>query len=192
MKNAITDITVSIIQMELYPGCGFYLPSTIYNLILLTHGPKIKNWHAFVKDVLIEVYGDKLINYTAKGTRGGPSINRNLLKGLLSKSYHKKLKCKFFGTHVSIKFSVKINDSRSRKNVIAEQQFVKYINHTIGNIRFYQTTKNRTKTTVTKKKAVRKEVLEDGATSGKKTSQDEDREKEAEDESEEEEKRASE
>ncbi|KAK0076037.1 hypothetical protein PV325_005970, partial [Microctonus aethiopoides] len=72
-------------RVEIFPGGGFYMPSNIWNLICLTHGPEFSNWKAFVRDVLIQVYEDKLPNYTAKGKRGRPSIDGKLLKALFKK-----------------------------------------------------------------------------------------------------------
>ncbi|KAK0159491.1 hypothetical protein PV327_011059, partial [Microctonus hyperodae] len=69
-------------KVEIFPGGGFYMNSNIWNLICLTHGPEFSNWKSFVRDVLLQIYENKLINYTAKGKRGGPCIDAKLLKSL--------------------------------------------------------------------------------------------------------------
>ncbi|KAK0079998.1 hypothetical protein PV326_008423, partial [Microctonus aethiopoides] len=72
-------------RMEIFPRGGFYMPSNIWNLIYLTHAPEYSNWKSFVRDVLIQVYENKLPNYTAKGKRSRPSIDGKLLKALFKK-----------------------------------------------------------------------------------------------------------
>lgn len=45
------------------------------------------DWKTLVKETLLEIYGDELRNYSAKGTRGDfPGINIELYRALYGKS----------------------------------------------------------------------------------------------------------
>ncbi|KAK0169441.1 hypothetical protein PV328_012045 [Microctonus aethiopoides] len=107
-------------RVEIFPRGGFYMPSNIWNLICLTHAPEYSNWKSFVRDVLIQVYENKLPNYTAKGKRSRPSIDGKLLKALFKK----------------------INEPRSCQEQVPEHVFIHFINHSIVNKRNYEENKN--------------------------------------------------
>ncbi|KAK0094424.1 hypothetical protein PV326_010907 [Microctonus aethiopoides] len=121
-------------KVEIFPGGGFYMPSSIWNLISLTHGPDFSNWKSFVKDVLLQVYDDKLFNYTARGKRGRPSIDPKLLKSLFRK----------------------INEPRSRQDQLPEKTLINYINHSIANRRDYQKQKRTAESNEAVKKPKKK------------------------------------
>ncbi|XP_033231778.1 uncharacterized protein LOC117182782 [Belonocnema kinseyi] len=132
---------------EISPNCGFYLPEDTIAYINVTAENAAQNsdtekWRIITREVLLEVYGNTLANYSATGKRGGrQSINPMLFKGLFEWA------------------------NRAAAGMLPKKKFITHINKTAANKRKYQKTstngasspsrengqkKSKTGTTVTK------------------------------------------
>lgn len=113
---------------------------TILNIIQLRHPPETE-WKKYVREILLEVYGNQLRYYTAKGSGGTPRIATQLLKGLHRKSllipYDNK---RFFFNQFLSFYSIleKINSGRTAANFVSQTMLVRNINVAASNKRSYK------------------------------------------------------
>ncbi|KAK0170473.1 hypothetical protein PV327_011420 [Microctonus hyperodae] len=69
-------------MVEISPGCGFYLRKCKFSIIQLNY-ERDQDWRQLVREVLLDVYGSSLSNYSATGKKSKrPGINHQLFKGL--------------------------------------------------------------------------------------------------------------
>ncbi|KAK0160261.1 hypothetical protein PV328_007689 [Microctonus aethiopoides] len=55
-------------MVEISPGCGFYLRKCKYSIIQLNF-ERDQDWRQMVREVLLDVYGNSLSNYSATGKK---------------------------------------------------------------------------------------------------------------------------
>ncbi|KAH0534974.1 hypothetical protein KQX54_011162 [Cotesia glomerata] len=83
LSNVYTQPAKTKVQIS--PNYEIYLPKSIY-MYIERRSEIAKNkydWRILIKEALLEVYGNQLKNYSAKGTRGGsPGINVELYRAL--------------------------------------------------------------------------------------------------------------
>lgn len=73
-------------MVEISPRSGFYLRKCKYSIIQLNF-ERDQDWRQMVREVLLDVYGKSLSNYSATGKKSKrPGINHQLFKGLYGKS----------------------------------------------------------------------------------------------------------
>ncbi|CAG5090443.1 Protein of unknown function [Cotesia congregata] len=101
-------------NVKISPNYEVYLPQGIY-LFISRHSETARgeyNWRTLVKTTLLEIYGNDLKKYSAKGTRGGcPPINVELYRALYDWA------------------------SSQVEKIILEDEFVDYINDLTANKR---------------------------------------------------------
>ena len=122
-----------LLQCKISPLCEFYLPKDRITYInLMSQKGNIADWKIIVKEVLLEVYGKTLANYSASGVRScRPAINPLLFKGLFGKFlvYLVGLYLFYFN------FSYADWANQASNGALSRHEFIKYINKSAYNKR---------------------------------------------------------
>ncbi|XP_074100158.1 uncharacterized protein LOC141528153 [Cotesia typhae] len=111
-------------KVEIYPKCGFYLPKNVKTLIDFKYEEE-HAWNVIVKEVLLAVYGENIVHFSAtgKGPKSRPKINTKLFNGLLAW----------------------INHGKVGEELVDRKKLINEINHISSNKRGYQKTKQAKK-----------------------------------------------